>query len=188
MLTSQLDRKQSAGLGGVAARHQSALDPISHSLCLDFPNEGKESCRNWGVAACFVFGRSPNWIQLVSCPSSGLSSPLLPIGRGGHRKAMAPVGLSRSEEVPTQTRDRESQPCLYAPAPHGPSRDWVQEQAPPPLHLHPLCSPQLLCGSYDPHLGSAHSHLQLTLCTRNPTLLTCPTQGGTAQVTCTALH
>lgn len=86
MLISQLGHKQSAGLGGVAARNQSALDPISHSLCLDFPHEGRESCRDWGVSAYFVFGRSPNWMQLVSCPSSGLRSPLLPTGRVGTGK------------------------------------------------------------------------------------------------------
>ena len=78
MLTSQLGLRWPAGGGGVAARNQPGPALGSPTLPrLNFPRKGRESSGNRGVSACFAFGRSPNWIQLVSGPSASLS-PLLP--------------------------------------------------------------------------------------------------------------
>lgn len=68
--------------------------------CLSFPAERGRVAGNWGVSACFAFGRSPNWIQLVSCPSSSLSHSLSPTtpAREGPGKAVSPVGLLKCQK------------------------------------------------------------------------------------------
>lgn len=112
MLTSQLGLRWSAGGGGVAARNQPAPALGSPALPrLNFPRRGRESSRNRGVSACFGFGRSPNWIQLVRGPSSSLS-PLLPSQPEVGPEKLGPSRSFRmSEGIPTQTRVRELPPA-----------------------------------------------------------------------------
>lgn len=92
-------------------------------LCLGFPCKGRESLKTWGVSACFAFGKSPNSIQLVHCPSSSLSLLLPPTARGGHRKAMSPIDLSRVRRNPHS--DQRQGIAMALSIPSSLLRGWV---------------------------------------------------------------
>lgn len=122
-----------------------SLPPASGSPalpCLNFPLKGREHSRNWGVSVCFAFGKSPNWIQLVSCPSSSLS-PHSPHSQGWAWNSYVSSGsLQMSGEIPTQNRDRDLPPALSVPSsPCGLSRNWYRSNHSPLLYLHPLWCP-----------------------------------------------
>lgn len=124
MLTWQLGLEQSAGQGGVAAGNQPApvLQPlVSRSPMPRCPLQGKEGCGNWGVAPCCALGGSPNWIQLVSCPSCSLSpAPPPPQPGMGVGKLRPQEVFHGSEEVPAQTGDGELPSHAAPPSLPGP--------------------------------------------------------------------
>lgn len=68
------------------------------------------------MSACFAFGRSPNWIQLVCCPSSSLSHSLPPpLGMGPEKLCPQKVFSNVRRNCHSPTKVRELPPALSVP-------------------------------------------------------------------------
>lgn len=120
MLTLQFGLKQSAGQGGVAARNR---PPDLRLFLASISLRGEGEQQNWGVSACFAFGRSPNWIQLVSWLSSSPSPPL-PSQAGMGTEKLCPRRSFECQKEPPLRTETELPPALSVPS----SPPWPEQE------------------------------------------------------------